>query len=56
MDVTDPEGHTRHVTIVGVDEFGFLRVKGADKVEFSVQPDGNSFDMLAGLIAPKVNK
>ncbi|XP_054272886.1 mucin-17 [Macrosteles quadrilineatus] len=56
VDVTDSDGHTRHVTIVGVDEFGFLRVKGADKVEFTVQPDGNSFDMMAGLIAPKVIK
>ncbi|KAG8273301.1 hypothetical protein J6590_023815 [Homalodisca vitripennis] len=54
VDVTGPDGTVQHVTIVGIDEYGFLRVQAADRSEFTVQPDGNSFDMLAGLIAPKV--
>ena len=41
------------VTVVGVDEFGFLRVKDQDGVEFSVMDDGNSFDMMNGLVKPK---
>lgn len=56
MTVTGPEGNSQQVTIVGIDEYGFLRVQAADRSEFTVHPDGNSFDMLAGLIAPKVNK
>lgn len=54
--MTGPEGNTKHVTIVGIDEYGFLRVQAVDHSEFTVQPDGNSFDMLSGLIAPKITK
>lgn len=53
VDIVGPDGTSQRVTIVGIDEFGFLRVQGNDNSEFTVQPDGNSFDMLAGLIAPK---
>lgn len=53
VDIIGPDGISQQVTIIGIDEFGFLKVQGNDKTEFSVQPDGNSFDMLAGLIAPK---
>ena len=43
----------RRVTVVGIDQFGFLRVKDADDVVFSVMDDGNSFDMMEGLVKPK---
>jgi len=39
--------------IVGLDEFGFLQVLLADGSCISVQPDGNSFDMMRNLILPK---
>jgi len=39
--------------IVGLDEFGFLQVALADGSLISVQPDGNSFDMMRNLILPK---
>ncbi|XP_043652559.1 biotin--protein ligase isoform X2 [Drosophila teissieri] len=46
----DPE---KEAEIVGIDDFGFLKVKlPAGTIEI-VQPDGNSFDMLKGLIIPK---
>jgi len=39
--------------IVGLDEFGFLQVKVTDGSVVSVQPDGNSFDMMRNLILRK---
>ena len=39
--------------IVGLDEFGFLQVTLDDGSCVSVQPDGNSFDMMRNLILPK---
>lgn len=42
------------VIIRGLDENGFLKVEGKlDGRVFSVQDDGNSFDMMQGLIHPK---
>ena len=43
----------RNVTVIGIDEFGFLQVKDSDESVFSVTCDGNSFDMMEGLIKPK---
>ncbi|XP_017023562.1 biotin--protein ligase isoform X1 [Drosophila kikkawai] len=43
----------REAEIVGIDEFGFLKVKLPTGNIETVQPDGNSFDMLKGLIVPK---
>ncbi|XP_057341887.1 biotin--protein ligase [Microplitis mediator] len=45
-------GVTKEVKILGIDSFGYLEVESADGKIFSVQPDGNSFDILKGLIAP----
>ncbi|XP_055639673.1 biotin--protein ligase [Toxorhynchites rutilus septentrionalis] len=40
--------------IVGIDEYGYLLVRTGDGDEpVYVQPDGNSFDMMKGLIIPK---
>ncbi|KAL0275858.1 UNVERIFIED_CONTAM: hypothetical protein PYX00_003583 [Menopon gallinae] len=52
--VVDPSGNARAVTIHGIDENGFLEVREATGRVFSVHPDGNSFDMLEGLIIPKI--
>ncbi|XP_078375574.1 biotin--protein ligase-like [Oculina patagonica] len=41
------------VTIKGLDDFGFLLVRTKSGESISVQPDGNSFDMLRNLIAMK---
>ncbi|XP_062392445.1 biotin--protein ligase [Sardina pilchardus] len=38
--------------VVGLDDHGFLQVK-SDKEVVSVQPDGNSFDMLRNLVVTK---
>ena len=48
------QGTERRVTVMAIDEFGFLRVKGTDESEFSVMVDGNSFDMMQGLVKPKL--
>ncbi|KPJ03516.1 Biotin--protein ligase [Papilio xuthus] len=39
--------------VSGVDEAGWLRVR-TDGQELRVAPDGNTFDIMTGLIAPKV--
>uniref|UniRef100_A0A2C9H8A1 BPL/LPL catalytic domain-containing protein n=1 Tax=Anopheles quadriannulatus TaxID=34691 RepID=A0A2C9H8A1_ANOQN len=50
------EGESLQGTIVGIDEYGFLLVKKQPSGEtVSVHPDGNSFDMMQGLIVPKFN-
>ncbi|RZF46937.1 hypothetical protein LSTR_LSTR011768 [Laodelphax striatellus] len=53
--VQTADGREEQVTIVGIDKCGFLKVVGANNRQFSVHPDGNSFDMMSGLIAPKVH-
>ncbi|KAL3883228.1 hypothetical protein ACJMK2_029516 [Sinanodonta woodiana] len=42
------------VTIKGLDDYGFLLVETADGKKISVQPDGNSFDMMKNLITMKI--
>lgn len=45
--------------VVGVDEYGFLRVVRRDRdgaSPLTVHPDGNSFDMLNGLVVPKTDR
>ena len=46
----------KNVKIVGIDEFGFLKVIDDNRHEFTVFDDGNSFDMMEGLIRPKSNQ
>ncbi|KAJ8682026.1 hypothetical protein QAD02_017818 [Eretmocerus hayati] len=55
VDVTvmSADGTSQEVKILGIDEFGFLEVKGRRGKSFTVHPDGNSFDIFSGLIAPK---
>lgn len=46
-----PEGP--QVSIVGLDDAGFLQVHHMGGEVVTVHPDGNSFDMLRNLILPK---
>lgn len=46
-------GTVEEVKITGLDDFGFLSVQTNSGKTLSVQPDGNSFDMLKNLIAMK---
>ena len=40
------------VTILGIDDYGYLRVRTNKTQELlSLQPDGNTFDIMKGLIA-----
>eukprot|EP00794_Sanderia_malayensis_P000015 gene15-605_t len=43
------------VIIKGLDDNGFLLVEGENRGLISVQPDGNSFDMMKGLIKLKTS-
>lgn len=51
--VTTMDGKSQKAKIVGIDNHGYLKVEGANGATESVQPDGNSFDMMKGLIYPK---
>ncbi|XP_052868831.1 biotin--protein ligase [Anopheles cruzii] len=49
-----PGGESLQGTVVGIDDYGFLLVKKQPSGEtVSVHPDGNSFDMMQGLIIPR---
>ncbi|CAK1545560.1 unnamed protein product [Leptosia nina] len=50
---TKGEGSPVSGTISGLDEFGWLIVRTGDG-DVRVQPDGNTFDIMSGLIAPKL--
>lgn len=41
------------VTILGLDDYGYLLVESPTGAKISVQPDGNSFDMMHNLITMK---
>ncbi|XP_043087719.1 biotin--protein ligase isoform X2 [Puntigrus tetrazona] len=41
--------------VLGLDENGFLQVRAGDGSVVSVQPDGNSFDMLRNLVVTKTS-
>uniref|UniRef100_A0A336MRZ2 CSON000373 protein n=1 Tax=Culicoides sonorensis TaxID=179676 RepID=A0A336MRZ2_CULSO len=53
--IIDRHGNDKLAKIVGIDNYGFLvvQVDGQQGTE-TVHPDGNSFDMLRGLILPKL--
>ncbi|XP_063990919.1 biotin--protein ligase isoform X1 [Diachasmimorpha longicaudata] len=52
VSVISADDTKQEVKIIGIDNFGFLECEDKKGKIFTVQPDGNSFDMLAGLIAP----
>ncbi|CAG9814996.1 unnamed protein product [Phaedon cochleariae] len=51
--VTTKDGKSEKVRIVGIDDYGFLRVRTPTGKITTVHSDGNTFDMLKGLIFPK---
>ncbi|XP_076625929.1 holocarboxylase synthetase-like protein isoform X2 [Colletes latitarsis] len=51
--VVSTSGTSKKVKILGIDEYGYLRVRDEDGDIFSVHSDGNSFDIFKGLIIPK---
>ncbi|XP_053994317.1 biotin--protein ligase isoform X3 [Hylaeus volcanicus] len=51
--VTSPQGVTKEAKILGIDDYGYLRVREEDGSISTVHPDGNTFDSLKGLITPK---
>lgn len=52
-EVSVPSEGITTAKILGLDEFGFLLLQKADGSLFSVQPDGNSFDIMHNLIKVK---
>ncbi|XP_076644168.1 holocarboxylase synthetase-like protein isoform X1 [Halictus rubicundus] len=46
-------GSLEKAKVLGIDDYGYLRVRGEDGSIFTVHPDGNRFDLLKGLITPK---
>lgn len=53
--VLSSNGQEKNGKILGLDEYGFLKIRLDNNQIESVQPDGNSFDMLRGLIVPKAH-
>ncbi|KAK0094727.1 hypothetical protein PV326_010173 [Microctonus aethiopoides] len=49
-------GRMEEVKILGIDSYGFLEVQGQNGNIFTVQPDGNSFDIFKGLITPSAQR
>ncbi|XP_011314628.1 biotin--protein ligase [Fopius arisanus] len=56
IDVISSEGTKQELKIIGIDRFGFLECQDNEGNISTVHPDGNSFDMLAGLIAPSLSR
>ena len=53
MTIIDTNGKQKTSQIIGIDEDGYLLVQKSGEKPETVHPDGNSFDMLKGLIIPK---
>lgn len=51
--IIDADGNKKLATIIGIDDYGYLLVKQANQEPESVHPDGNTFDILRGLISAK---
>lgn len=51
--VVDANGSKKLATIIGVDEYGYLLVQQTGHAPETVLPDGNTFDILRGLISTK---
>ncbi|TMW51845.1 hypothetical protein DOY81_003090 [Sarcophaga bullata] len=53
--ICDKDNSKKEAKVIGIDDYGYLKVRLANGSIEVVQPDGNSFDMLKGLIIPKFN-
>lgn len=51
--IIDADGNKKLATIIGIDDYGYLLVKQPNHEPESVHPDGNTFDILRGLISAK---
>lgn len=51
--IVDASGSRKLATIIGVDEYGYLLVQQPGHAPETVLPDGNTFDILRGLISTK---
>lgn len=51
--VVKRNGESENVVIKGIDDFGYLLTEDGKGNKFSLHPDGNTFDLLKGLIIPK---
>ncbi|XP_034936138.1 biotin--protein ligase [Chelonus insularis] len=56
VSVTLTDGITKEAKILGINSLGFLEVQEKDGNILTVQPDGNSFDILKGLIVPSLTR
>uniref|UniRef100_A0A1A9X1X6 BPL/LPL catalytic domain-containing protein n=1 Tax=Glossina brevipalpis TaxID=37001 RepID=A0A1A9X1X6_9MUSC len=54
VSVCDEKGSKKEARVMGIDDSGYLKVKLTNGIIETVYPDGNSFDMLKGLIMRKV--
>lgn len=54
VSVQTSENTIKDVLITGIDTYGYLVVRAKDGSTSSVQPDNNTFDIMQGLIAPKI--
>ncbi|XP_066259980.1 biotin--protein ligase [Euwallacea similis] len=52
--ITTKDGKLLKANVAGIDDHGYLKVRTSNGFVESVQPDGNSFDLMKGLIYPKV--
>ena len=43
----------KEANIIGIDDYGYLRVQYDDYKIATLHPDGNSFDLMQGLITLK---
>lgn len=43
----------KEANIIGIDDYGYLRVQYDDHKIGTLHPDGNSFDLMQGLITLK---
>ncbi|XP_050714903.1 mucin-5AC-like isoform X5 [Eriocheir sinensis] len=46
--------HTQSAVVIGIDSYGFLQARLATGETITLQPDGNSFNMMEGLVYSKV--
>lgn len=51
--IVDADGNKKLATIIGIDDYGYLLVKQPNQDPETVHPDGNTFDILRGLISAK---
>ena len=54
--VTLKDHNNIEANVLGIDDFGYLQVQTRDGEVISLQPDGNSFDMMTNMISIKTSR